>query len=319
MQGLSLELPTGYYLERDPDVLILRRLDGSMVGAFSARGAASEAVLGAIDETAWPCTTPTPETHGSALRAHFFGHFEMFCDDEAAPLGRNGKALAILKYLLAHRSRPVSQDHLMGWLWPESNLKKARWSLNSAIHGLRKLLSECPASASVNYIMLKEGYYRLCPAIRVATDVDEFDKHYERGRRLEKEGRTEEAAAEYDSALELYRGDYLIEDLYEDWTMVERERLANAYMDMLDRLAAYYMESGQLRESIRACYRVLAKDRCHEDSYRVLMECYARLGLRGRALRQYKLCEKVLGQEYGTAPSLETQSLYKNLLRSQSS
>ncbi len=224
MQGLSLEIPAGYYLERDPDVLILRRLDGSIVGAFSARGAAPEAVLGAIEEVA-PQANPSAR---SGLRAHFFGHFEMFCDDEAVPLGRNGKALAILKYLLAHRSRPVSQDHLMGWLWPESNLKKARWSLNSAIHGLRKLLSECPASASVNFILLEEGYYRLCPTIRVATDVDEFDKHYEQGRRLEKEGRTQEAAAEYDGALELYRGDYLIEDLYEDWTMVERERLANA-------------------------------------------------------------------------------------------
>ena len=206
----------------------------------------------------------------------------------------------------------------MGWLWPDSNLKKARWSLNSAIHSRRKRLSDCPASASVNYILLEEGYYRLWPTIRVVTDVDECDERYERGRRVEKEGRTEEAAAEYDRALELYRGDYLIEDLYEDWTMVERERLSNAYMDMLDRLAAHYMETGQLRESIRACYRILAKDRCHEDSYRVLMECYARLGLRGRALRQYKLCEKVLGQEYGTAPSPETQSLYKNLLRSES-
>jgi LuxR family transcriptional regulator, maltose regulon positive regulatory protein len=68
----------------------------------------------------------------------------------------------------------------------------------------------------------------LCPTIRVVTDVDEFDRYYERGRRLEREGRTKEAATEYDSALELYRGDYLIEDLYEDWTMVERERLSNA-------------------------------------------------------------------------------------------
>ena len=51
MQGLSLDLPTGYYLERDPDVLILRRLDGSMVGAFSARGAAPEAVRRMVEET----------------------------------------------------------------------------------------------------------------------------------------------------------------------------------------------------------------------------------------------------------------------------
>lgn len=97
--------------------------------------------------------------------------------------------------------------------------------------------------------------------------------------------------------------------------MVERERLSNAYMDMLGRLAVHYMETGQHQESIRACYRVLEKDRCHEDSYRLLMRCYARLGLRGRALRQYRLCERILRQEYGTAPSPETQALYGSLLR----
>jgi LuxR family maltose regulon positive regulatory protein len=280
MQGSTLELPTGYYLERDPDVLILRRLDGSMVGAFSARGAAPEAVLEAIEETA-------PRAPRSALRARFFGHFEMFCNDEVVTLGRNGKALAILKYLLAHRVRPVSQDHLMGWLWPESNLKKARWSLNSAIHVLRKLLSDCPSSGAENYVLLEEGYYRLCPTVRVETDVDEFDAHYERGRCLDRAHRRQEAAAEYERAVELYRGDYLIEDLY---------------------------EAGQPQESIRACYRLLEKDRCHEDSYRLLMQCYASLGLRGRALRHYRLCKEVLEQEYGTTPSSETRSLYSSLL-----
>ncbi len=310
MQGSSLELPTGYYVERDPDVLILRRRDGSVIGAFSARGAAPEAVLGAIEEAA---VAPMPAP--SALQVRFFGHFEAFCDGEALPLGRNGKALAILKYLLAHRSRPVSQDNLMGWLWPESNLKKARWSLNSAIHVLRKLLSGGPPSATVNYILLEEGYYHLCPTVQVETDVDEFDACYERGRGLERAGRRQEAAAEYERAIELYRGDYLLEDLYEDWTMVERERLINAYVDMLGRLAVHYMESGQPQEAIRACYRLLEKDRCHEDSYRVLMRCYVSLGLRDRALRQYRLCEETLLRHFGTAPSSETKSLYGSLLK----
>ncbi len=321
MQGSSLELPTGYYLERDPDVLILRRLDGSMVGAFSACGAAPENILGVIEENGPQVRSADREVAlpaRSALQARCFGHFEMFCDGEVVPLGRNSKSLAILKYLLAHRSRPVSQDHLMGWLWPESNLKKARWSLNSAIHVLRKLLSNCPAPDLENYIVLEEGYYRLCPTIRVETDIDEFDAHYEQGRRLEKAHWTEEAAAEYEKAIELYRGDYLVEDLYEDWTMVERERLANAYVDMLGRLAVYYLESGQHQRSIWACYRLLEKDRCHEDSYRLLMRCYVGLGLRGRALRHYRLCEEVLEQEYGTTPSSETRSLYSSLLGNES-
>ena len=304
-------MPSGYYLERDPDVLILRRFDGSMVGAFSARGAAPEAVIRAIEEA--PAGREAPGAAQPALQARLFGHFELLCDGEAVHLGRSGKALAILKYLLTHRARPVSQDHLMGWLWPESNLKKARWSLNSAIHGLRKLLGDCPSPIPVNYVLLEEGYYRLSPAVGVDTDVDEFDARYERGRRLERAGRMDEAAAEYEEAVELYRGDYLVEDLYEDWTLVERERLANAYVDMLDRLAVHYMQSGQLRESVRACYRILEKDRYHEDSYRLLMRCYARLGMRGRALRQYRLCEKILAQEYDTAPSPETRSLYSSL------
>src|SRR3712207_3417274 len=124
MQESTLELPAGYYLERDPDVLILRRLNGSMVGVFSARGATPEAVVGAIEKAAPRRPSdgqeaPMPAAQ-SALRARFFGHFELLCDGEVVTLGRNGKALAILKYLLAYRSRPVSQDHLMGWLWPES-------------------------------------------------------------------------------------------------------------------------------------------------------------------------------------------------------
>jgi DNA-binding SARP family transcriptional activator len=317
MQGLSLDLPTGYYLERDPDVLILRRLDGSMVGAFSARGAAPEAVRRTVEETVQgepsAHSRESPSDVQPSLQVRFFGHFEMLCDSETMPLGRSGKALTILKYLLANRSRPVSQDHLMGWLWPESNLKKARWSLNSAIHGLRKLLSRCPTSVSMNYVSLEDGYYRLSPSVRVSTDVDEFDRRHERGRQLEKGGRMREAAIEYEKAIELYRGDYLVEDLYEDWTMVERERLANAYMDILDRLAVHDMENGQLRESVRCCYLALEKDRCHEDSYRLLMRCYSQMGQLSRAVRQYRMCEQILGQEYGTSPSPETRSLLRSI------
>ena len=325
MRESLLELPAGYYLERDPDVLILRRLDGSMVGAFSARSAASEAVRRTVEEIArqepWAPGAPgTQSPSQPLLQARLFGHFELLCDGEVVHLGRNGKALAILKYLLANQARPVSQDHLMGWLWPESNLKKARWSLNSAIHGLRKLLGRCPSSSSsggggesVNYIVLEEGYYRLSPAVGVATDIEDFDEGYERGRRLERMGRAEEAARAYEEAVALYRGDYLLEDLYEDWTMVERERLSNAHVEMLDRLAVYYMDSGQLRDSVRACYEVLEKDRCHEDSHRLLMSCYVRLGQRGRALRQYRLCERILSQEYGTVPSPETRALRQSI------
>ena len=84
---------------------------------------------------------------------------------------------------------------------------------------------------------------------------------------------------------------------------------------MLDRLALHYLHRGQLRESVECCYRVLEKDRCHEDSYRLLMRCYSRMGQLSSAVRQYRMCEQILEQEYGTSPSPETRSLYTSLPR----
>ena len=35
----QLRLPAGYWIERDADILVLHRLDGPVVAAFSTRGA----------------------------------------------------------------------------------------------------------------------------------------------------------------------------------------------------------------------------------------------------------------------------------------
>lgn len=256
------------------------------------------------------------------LQAQLLGRFAVIYEGEALPLSHDKNALAILKYLLAHRFRPVPQDSLIGWLWPDSPPQKARWSLNSAIYSLRRWLSsELPPATSSSYILLEAGHYRLSPDLQVSLDTQEFDARYERGRHLEKSLQTREAAEEYEKAIELYQGDYLNEDLYDgavDWTTIERERLSEAYMDVLHRLADHYMETGQLRESIVTCYQLLQKDRCHEASYRLLMRCYVRLGLRVRALHQYRLCEQTLSQQYGMDPSPETEALYKSVLRDES-
>ena len=63
--------------------------------------------------------------------------------------------------------------------WARVDLKKARWSLNSAIHGLRKLLGVAPRP--LHELRYARGrYYRLSPTLRVTTDVDELDERYEK-------------------------------------------------------------------------------------------------------------------------------------------
>ncbi len=132
------------------------------------------------------------------LRVRFFGSFEVLYRGEPLKLGRNSKAVAIFKCLLARREAPVSQDMLMGWLWPESSPKKARWSLNSAVYALHRVLDEgSPDTTLSNCIILERGRYHLAWDLRISSDVEEFDAHYERGR-LRERANPEEAVSEYE-------------------------------------------------------------------------------------------------------------------------
>ena len=150
------------------------------------------------------------------LRVRFFGDFEVLHRGEVVDLGRSLRAGAIFKRLLAQSPHPVSQEVLMEWLWPESSPQRAKWSLNSAVYTLRKVLDENMAEDLSSCVVLDAGRYHLSSELRLSSDVREFDTHHEQGRLLERSGEIEEAILEYEGAAGLYRDDYLVEDLYED-------------------------------------------------------------------------------------------------------
>jgi len=62
-------LPRGYLLEYGPDALILRRVGGSFVAAFSPQGATGEAVVRAVEEDrrGWPAYSG-PQEHAHSAR-----------------------------------------------------------------------------------------------------------------------------------------------------------------------------------------------------------------------------------------------------------
>lgn len=314
MDTMCAGLPSGYRVEWDPDILTLRRPDDSEVAYFSAAGAALEMVRRAAEEDSWGALSDGLLGE-RPLSVRFLGQFELSYEGAEIPPCRNTKALAILKYLLAHPQRPVSRDLLMGWLWPEANLKKARWSLNSSVHALRRYLaSHVSFRHAPEIVVCEEGHYRLSPSLRPGSDVEKFDGLYARGRHLERERGMDAAVPDFEEAVGLYGGDYLPEDLYEDWTLIERERLLDAYVYMLDRLCAHYLQIGNRQRAIETCYELLEKDPCHEETHRRLIACYAGLGMRERARRQYQVCARVLKSRYGLDPSPDTSATYRSVL-----
>ncbi len=121
----------------------------------------------------------------------------------------------------------------------------------------------------------------------------------------------------FSALLLLYRGELLeglsVRDdpLFEEWLLVERERLQLLYLEGLWTLAKAQAEANQLLEAIQTLGRLIEADPLRERSYRSLMQLHLRLGDRSSALRVYKQCSAALAAELGVSPSLKTQMLFE--------
>jgi len=130
---------------------------------------------------------------------------------------------------------------------------------------------------------------------------------------MEDAGRVAEAMTEYSIAEGLYQGDFLEENLYEDWPSLPREHLRNLYLDIADRLSAHYLQQREYTAAIALCQKILVRDNCQEEAYRQLMQCYLGLGQRHLAIRQYQTCVQALKEELDLPPSEETVALYQRI------
>ena len=144
-------------------------------------------------------------------------------------------------------------------------------------------------------------------------DFEEFVRRYEAAQALEKRGEWTEAVKEYEVAESLYQGEFLEEDLYEEWPISRREGLKDSYLVILDRLSRYYFEQQEYATCIHLCQRILAKDDCREDAHRRLMRCYSRQGHRNLALRQYHLCVEALAEVLDVPPTQDSVTLYHQI------
>ena len=246
-----------------------------------------------------------------SLVVYCLGQFKVYQDEQPVEDWPSGKGKAILKYLVTHRERPVVKEVLMELFWPGAHPDAARNNLNVAIYGLRQALRA--ARPDFSHILFQDDHYLLNPSMAVWVDAEEFLEHCERGRKLEKEKGASPAVAEYEAAEGLYQGDFLEEDLYEDWPMLQREGLRDSYLLILDRLSRHRFEEAEYATCIHLCQKILAKDDCREDAHRRLMRCYCRQGQPYLALRQYHQCAETLETELEVPPMAETLALYERI------
>jgi len=144
-------------------------------------------------------------------------------------------------------------------------------------------------------------------------DVAVFEEQVNHTLRLPILAATAADAKALENALQLYTGD-LLEGLYDDWVLWERERLQRLYLGGLAYLLHYHKHHQAYRKSIECGHKILLYDSLREEIHREMMQLYLESGQRALAAQQYENCRKHLASELGIQPMKETRALYAQII-----
>ncbi len=158
-----------------------------------------------------------------------------------------------------------------------------------------------------SYLHLRAELLELCPNSVLWVDVEAFEEAAAMARRSHEPGA-------YRAAVELYAGDLLPDDRYEEWAEERREALRFLYLSVLVEMARLHEERGDVGAAIKALQEVAATEPTHEGAQASLMRLYALSGQRYQALRQYKWLVQTLGRELDAEPEAESRRLYEEIL-----
>jgi DNA-binding SARP family transcriptional activator len=242
------------------------------------------------------------------LRIYLLGGFRVSVGsrtvDDAEWRLRKAKTLVKL-FALAPGYR-LHREEVMDMLWRDLGPEPAGNNLRKTLHIARRALEPSASDAS-RYLHLQEELIALRPPGALWIDVDAFEAAAAEARRThDPEG--------YLAAIELYTGDLLPEDRYEDWAAGRREELREEYGALLVELARLREARNEHPLAIDALRRLVASDPAHEEARVGLMRLYALAGQRHQALRQYQQLREALRRELGAEPDAASERLYQEIL-----
>ena len=235
-----------------------------------------------------------------ALELTLFGGFE-----GRLPIGRaidlpGQKDRALLAVLALSPGVSHSREKLASLLWSDRGDQRARDSLKHALSRLRQSLDSMTPSPIVS-----DRKTAKIEAGVVSSDVATFGRLLSSG-----------TMSALEQATALYRGDFLdgigIRDpAFEEWLLIERQRLRQCFEEALMRLIGQAMESRSLSVATDAARRLLSLDPLREAACRALMQIHFERGETSQALRLFEGIRDRLYRELGVKPEPETAQLYE--------
>jgi len=248
----------------------------------------------------------------STLHISLFGKFCARRDGQIVEGFDARKVQELFCYLLLHRDHSLSRETLASVLWPETTTALSKKSLRQALWQLQSALGSQSAAIPERMLVVDPEWIQLNARADLWLDVAalEYASHITQnmpGTELDTQ-----KAFMLQQAVQLYQGP-LLEGWYNDWCILERERLQTLYLAMLDKLMGYCEVRHDYETGLQYGMRIMCYDRARERTHRCLMRLHYLSGDRAAALRQFDQCSAALEDELGVGPSKHTVALYEQI------
>jgi DNA-binding SARP family transcriptional activator/predicted negative regulator of RcsB-dependent stress response len=214
-------------------------------------------------------------------------------DGERKPLHIQPKPLRLLAYLALNWKQLHRRESLQALFWPDKPSRPAANNLRQALWHLRQTLPP-------ETLRLQGDTVQWNPAEPPWVDALAFEAALD--------------ADDLDAALDLYAGP-LLPDAYDEWALLERERLHLRYLTGLETHAYQLYKSRRWEAALADAENLLAADPLNEVAARLVMACHWALGRREPARRCYDAYRQRVQRELGADPLPETTALYQRILR----
>lgn len=226
------------------------------------------------------------------LHLVLMGGWRLLRDGEPVEVTPNGQRLLALLGLRGRQTR----SRIAGTLWPESSEAQALSSLRSTLWRLSGTASD----------VLARSHTELALAPYVRVDAHEIlDLTH---RLIDSEPRTRPGEC-LELTQRLSRLRELLPGWYDEWVLMERERIHQLHMHALEALSGELMQSGHFGEAIDAALAAAAAEPLRETAHRAAIRAHIAENNIEQAVRHYERFRTLLHAELGVEPSADLRKL----------
>jgi DNA-binding SARP family transcriptional activator len=225
------------------------------------------------------------------------GRFAVLHGGEPVPLAawQSRKARDLLKVLVARRGRPITREAAAEAMWPEEDPEPLGNRLSVALSIIRKVLDPGRRHPPDHYVVADARTIAL-RLDQVDVDLIEFLQVAEKAIDLAAKGDRDAAAAPLRRARQIYAGDFLEEDLYEEWAVEAREEARSRLVAVLRLLARLAADRGDDESAGQYLGQLLEREPYDEDAWLALIAGQLRLRRHGEARRRYAAYARRMGE-----------------------